>query len=157
MNNIVDLVPILKETLEKYFIEVPEDYTMDTELTTKSEYGNYKIKVSEIYDRDIMIASEEESDDNTTITPSTPSQSQTSLSTGGNSSSSNNSNSGSTSNNGNTTNGTINNQTIPKADDTIANIALPKAGIKYIFSILVIIIAVSIFMYAKYRKLQDIK
>ena len=44
-----------------------------------------------------------------------------------------------------------------KADDTIANIALPKAGIKYIFSILVIIIAVSIFMYAKYRKLQDIK
>ena len=95
----------LKETLEKYFIEVPEDYTMDTELTTKSEYGNYKIKVSEIYDRDIMIASEEESDDNTTITPSTPSQSQTSLSTGGNSSSSNNSNSGSTSNNGNTTSG----------------------------------------------------
>ena len=95
----------LKETLEKYFIEVPEDYTMDTELTTKSEYGNYKIKVSEIYDRDIMIASEEESDDNTTITPSTPSQSQTSSSTGGNSSSSNNSNSGSTSNNGNTTSG----------------------------------------------------
>ena len=95
----------LKEILEKYFIEVPEDYTMDTELTTKSEYGNYKIKVSEIYDRDIMIASEEESDDNTTITPSTPSQSQTSSSTGGNSSSSNNSNSGSTSNNGNTTSG----------------------------------------------------
>ena len=95
----------LKETLEKYFIEVPEDYTMDTELTTKSEYGNYKIKVSEIYDRDIMIASEEESDDNTTITPSTPSQSQTSSSTGGNSSSSNNSTSGSTSNNGNTTTG----------------------------------------------------
>ena len=95
----------LKEILEKYFIEVPEDYTMDTELTTKSEYGNYKIKVSEIYDRDIMIASEEESDDNTTITPSTPSQSQTSSSTGENSSSSNNSNSGSTSNNGNTTSG----------------------------------------------------
>ena len=95
----------LKETLEKYFIEVPEDYTMDTELTTKSEYGNYKIKVSEIYDRDIMIASEEEFDDNTTITPSTPSQSQTSSSTGGNSISSNNSNSGSTSNNGNTTSG----------------------------------------------------
>ena len=95
----------LKEILEKYFIEVPEDYTMDTELTTKSEYGNYKIKVSEIYDRDIMIASEEESDDNTTITPSTPSQSQTSSSTGGNSSSSNNSTSGSTSNNGNTTTG----------------------------------------------------
>ena len=95
----------LKEILEKYFIEVPEDYKMDTELTTKSEYGNYKIKVSEIYDRDIIIASEEESDDNTTITPSTPSQSQTSSSTGGNSISSNNSNSGSTSNNGNTTSG----------------------------------------------------
>ena len=69
----------------------------------------------------------------------------------------NNDNNNNIGNNGNTTNGTINNQTIPKADDTIANIALPKAGIKYIFSILVIIIAVSIFMYAKYRKLQDIK
>lgn len=79
------------------------------------------------------------------------------VSTDNNDNNNNNNNNNNIGNNGNTTNGTINNKTTPKADDTIANIALPKAGIKYIFSILVIIIAVSIFMYAKYRKLQDIK
>lgn len=69
----------------------------------------------------------------------------------------NNNNAGDNTNNGSNASGADNTQTNTKVDDSIANIAIPKAGIKYIFSILVIIIAVSIFMYAKYRKLQDIK
>ena len=39
----------IKKVLDKYFDNVPDDFTADTELTTKSEYGNYKAKVSEIY------------------------------------------------------------------------------------------------------------
>ena len=40
----------LKEILEQYFINVPEDYTLETILKTKEENGKYEIKVSEIYD-----------------------------------------------------------------------------------------------------------
>ena len=39
----------IKEVLDIYFKEVPEDFTSDTVLTTKEEYGNYEITVSEIY------------------------------------------------------------------------------------------------------------
>lgn len=42
-----------KTILEKYFIDVPETIPDDLStltLTTKSEYGNYSIKVSDIYD-----------------------------------------------------------------------------------------------------------
>lgn len=46
----------LKEILDKYFENVPDDYTLNTELTTKSEYGNYKIKVSEIYNQTALLA-----------------------------------------------------------------------------------------------------
>ena len=49
----------LKEILEQYFINVPEDYTLETILKTKEENGKYEIKVSEIYDRDIMTENEE--------------------------------------------------------------------------------------------------
>lgn len=92
----------LKEILEKYFIEVPEDYTMETELTTKSEYGNYKIKISEVYDRGVVLASEEGTSNSVATSPTTSS-------TGNNGSMSNSGNtSGKTNtsvNNGNATNG----------------------------------------------------
>ena len=39
----------LKTVLDKYFDVVPDDYTTETVLTTKDEYGNHKIAVSEIY------------------------------------------------------------------------------------------------------------
>ena len=39
----------LKTVLDKYFDVVPDDYTTETVLTTKDEYGNHKITVSEIY------------------------------------------------------------------------------------------------------------
>ena len=39
----------LKVILDKYFNDVPEDYTKDTELTAKIEYGSYKIKISTLY------------------------------------------------------------------------------------------------------------
>lgn len=39
----------LKTVLDKYFDNVPDDYTTETVLTTKDEYGNYEIAVSEIY------------------------------------------------------------------------------------------------------------
>ena len=39
----------IKEVLDIYFKEVPEDLTSDTVLTTKEEYANYEITVSEIY------------------------------------------------------------------------------------------------------------
>ena len=43
----------IKEVLDIYFKEVPEDFTSDTVLTTKEEYGNYEIAVSEIYGGEI--------------------------------------------------------------------------------------------------------
>ena len=43
----------IKEVLDKYFKEVPDDFTSDTVLDTKEEYGNYKIPLSEIYDGEI--------------------------------------------------------------------------------------------------------
>ena len=43
----------IKEVLDKYFKEVPEDFKSDTVLDTKEEYGNYKIPLSEIYDGEI--------------------------------------------------------------------------------------------------------
>ena len=62
----------LKEILEQYFINVPEDYTLETILRTKEENGKYEIKVSEIYDRDIMTENEE-TDDSTEVVPPTSS------------------------------------------------------------------------------------
>ncbi len=76
--------------------------TKETELTTKSEYGNYKIKISEVYDRGVVLASEEGTSNSVATSP-TPS------STGNNGSMSNSGNtSGKTNtsvNNGNATNG----------------------------------------------------
>ena len=79
----------LKEILEQYFINVPEDYTLETILKTKEENGKYEIKVSEIYDRDIMTENEE-TDGSTEVVPPT---SSTNVENG---------NSGNTGNNGNT-------------------------------------------------------
>ena len=62
----------LKEILEQYFIDVPEDYTLETILKTKEENGKYEIKVSEIYDRDIMTENEE-TDGSTEVVPPTSS------------------------------------------------------------------------------------
>ena len=39
----------LKTVLDTYFKTVPEDYTTETVLETKDEYGNHEIVVSEIY------------------------------------------------------------------------------------------------------------
>ena len=80
----------LKEILDKYFKMVPDDYTLDTELTTKSEYGNYVIKVSEIYDRTIIFA--DNGEDSSETTPA-----NTSSTNGGSGSNSTGNNTGSTS------------------------------------------------------------
>ena len=58
----------LKEILDKYFENVPDDYTLNTELTTKSEYGNYKIKVSEIYNQTELLADNSTNSVNTSNT-----------------------------------------------------------------------------------------
>ena len=39
----------VKEVLDKYFENVQDNFTLDTLLHTKEEYGEYDIKVSEIY------------------------------------------------------------------------------------------------------------
>ena len=39
----------LKTVLDTYFKTVPDDYTTETVLETKNEYGNHEIAVSEIY------------------------------------------------------------------------------------------------------------
>ena len=39
----------VKEVLDKYFINIPDNFTLDTLLQTKEEYGDYQILVSEIY------------------------------------------------------------------------------------------------------------
>ena len=44
----------LKEILDKYFETVPDNYTLDTELQTKNEYGDYQILVSEIYNGELI-------------------------------------------------------------------------------------------------------
>ena len=55
----MDGEPIYKEDIEKilkdsgYFTSVPEDITLDTELTTTEEKGEYTIKVSEIYNGEL--------------------------------------------------------------------------------------------------------
>ena len=43
----------LKNVLDKYFDGVPDDYTIDDIFTTKDEYGNHEIAVSEIYNGEI--------------------------------------------------------------------------------------------------------
>ena len=45
----------LKEVLDKYFSDVPgaDAITVETDITAKEEYGNYKMKVSDIYDGEI--------------------------------------------------------------------------------------------------------
>ena len=80
----------LKEILDKYFENVPDDYTLDTELTTKSGYGNYVIKVSEIYDRTTIFA--DNGEDSSETTPA-----NTSSTNGGSGSNSTGNNTGSTS------------------------------------------------------------
>ena len=71
----------LKEILDKYFENVPDDYTLDTELTTKSEYGNYVIKVSEIYNDTAVLANNEDNSTISSNTSSTNSNGQNSAST----------------------------------------------------------------------------
>ena len=76
----------LKEILEKYFIEVPEDYTLETILKTKEENGKYEIKVSEIYDREFWGDDEETPDNPVTPpepTPTNPTTQPTTSDTGG--------------------------------------------------------------------------
>ena len=104
----------LKEILEQYFINVPEDYTLETILKTKEENGKYEIKVSEIYDRDIMTENEE-TDGSTEVVPPTSSTnvengSSGNIGSGGNTGSNGNTNSASTSggNSNNTENGESN-------------------------------------------------
>ena len=80
----------LKEILDKYFENVPDDYTLDTELTTKSGYGNYVIKVSEIYDRTTIFA--DNGEDSSETTPA-----NTSSTNGGSGSNSTGNNTGGTS------------------------------------------------------------
>ena len=43
----------IKEILDKYFEGVPDDFTLETELKTKPEYGDNQIKVSEIYNEEL--------------------------------------------------------------------------------------------------------
>ena len=43
----------LKTVLDKYFDDVPEDFTIDDVFTTKDEYGNHEIAVSDIYNGDL--------------------------------------------------------------------------------------------------------
>ena len=82
----------LKEILDKYFENVPDDYTLDTELTTKSEYGNYVIKVSEIYDRTTIFADNGEDSSETTPANTSSTNGGSSDNSGSNNSSTNNSN-----------------------------------------------------------------
>ncbi len=71
----------LKEILDKYFENVPDDYTLDTELTTKSDYGDYVIKVSEIYNNTAVLANNEDNSTTSSNTSSTNSNGQNSAST----------------------------------------------------------------------------
>lgn len=48
----------LKTVLDKYFDNVPEDYTKETVLTTNEKYGNYQIAVSDIYNGKLEDAKE---------------------------------------------------------------------------------------------------
>ena len=43
----------LKDILDKYFEGVTDDFTLDTKLQTKPEYGDYQIPVSEIYNGEL--------------------------------------------------------------------------------------------------------
>ena len=94
----------LKEILEQYFINVPEDYTLETILRTKEENGKYEIKVSEIYDRDIMTENEE-TDDSTEVVPPT---SSTNVENGNSGNTGSGGNTGNNSNTGSSTGGTGN-------------------------------------------------
>ncbi len=94
----------LKEILEQYFINVPEDYTLETILKTKEENGKYEIKVSEIYDRDIMTENEE-TDGSTEVVPPT---SSTNVENGNSGNTGSGGNTGNNGNTGNSTGGTGN-------------------------------------------------
>ena len=94
----------LKEILEQYFINVPEDYTLETILKTKEENGKYEIKVSEIYDRDIMTENEE-TDGSTEVVPPT---SSTNVENGNGGNTGSSGNTGNNSNTGSSTGGTGN-------------------------------------------------
>ena len=100
----------LKEILEQYFINVPEDYTLETILKTKEENGKYEIKVSEIYDRDIMTENEE-TDGSTEVVPPTSStnvENGSSGNTGSGGNTGSNDNTGNNSNTGSSTGDTGN-------------------------------------------------
>ena len=45
---------VLKGILDKYFENIPNNITSDTELTAKAEYGGAKMKVSDIYSGEIV-------------------------------------------------------------------------------------------------------
>ena len=100
----------LKEILEQCFINVPEDYTLETILKTKEENGKYEIKVSEIYDRDIMTENEE-TDGSTEVVPPTSStnvENGSSGNTGSGGNTGSNDNTGNNSNTGSSTGDTGN-------------------------------------------------
>lgn len=100
----------LKEILDKYFDNVPDDYTLDTELTTKSEYGNYKIKVSEIYDRTAVLA-DNSNDTTTPVNTSSTNTGNTTNSSGNTSNDSNSNGSSSSVNNSTSTSNTLSSET----------------------------------------------
>ncbi len=39
--------------MDKYFVDIPENYTLNTEIITKSEYGSHKIKISDLYNENL--------------------------------------------------------------------------------------------------------
>ena len=52
----------LKEILDKHFETVPDDFTLDTLLQAKEEYGDYQILVSEIYNGELIEGSKKAGD-----------------------------------------------------------------------------------------------
>lgn len=110
----------LKEILDKYFDNVPDDYTLDTELTTKSEYGNYKIKVSEIYDRTAVLA-DNSNDTTTPVNTSSTNTGNTTNSSGNTSNDSNSNGSSSSVNNSTSTSNTLSSETTEGSENNNTN------------------------------------
>ena len=110
----------LKEILDKYFDNVPDDYTLDTELTTKSEYGNYKIKVSEIYDRTAILA-DNSNDTTTPVNTSSTNTGNTTNSSGNTSNDSNSNGSSSSVNNSTSTSNTLSSETTEGSENNNTN------------------------------------
>ena len=110
----------LKEILDKYFDNVPDDYTLDTELTTKSEYGNYKIKVSEIYDRTAVLA-DNSNDTTTPVNTSSTNTGNTTNSSGNTSNDSNSNGSSSSVNNSTSTSNILSSETTEGSENNNTN------------------------------------